>query len=56
MDIVVERGLALQIKSVEHLLPAHEAQLLTYLRLSSYRIGLLMHFNVAVLMDGMRRR
>jgi GxxExxY protein len=56
MDIVVEPGLVLEIKSVEHLAPIHEAQLLTYLRLSGHRVGLLMNFNTAVLKDGIRRR
>ena len=46
MDIVVEPGLVLEIKSVATLLPLHEAQLLTYLRLSGHRVGLLMNFNI----------
>ncbi|HEY1933808.1 MAG TPA: GxxExxY protein [Acetobacteraceae bacterium] len=56
MDIVVEPGLVLEIKSVARLLPLHEAQLLTYLRLSGHRVGLLMNFNCPVLKDGIRRR
>jgi GxxExxY protein len=54
-DIVVAQELILEIKSVETLMPKHEAQLLTYLRLSKYRIGLLMNFNVLRLIDGLRR-
>lgn len=55
MDVVVEPGLVLELKSVATLLPLHEAQLLTYLRLSGHRVGLLMNFNCPVLKDGMRR-
>jgi len=54
-DIVVAQELILEIKSVESLMPKHEAQLLTYLRLSKYRLGLLMNFNVLRLIDGLRR-
>lgn len=64
VDIVVEPGLVLEIKSVEHLAPIHEAQLLPYLCLSGQGVGLLMNFNTPVLMnfntlvlkDGIRRR
>jgi len=45
-----------ELKSVEKLLPIHEAQLLTYLRLSGKKVGLLMNFNVPVLKDGIVRR
>jgi GxxExxY protein len=55
MDVVVEGKLILEIKSVEHLLPIHEAQMLTYLRLSGLKVGLLMNFNSVVLKDGLRR-
>jgi GxxExxY protein len=54
-DIVVERSVVLEIKSVEIILPVHKAQLLTYLRLSGCRIGLLMNFNQALLKDGLHR-
>lgn len=56
MDLVVESSVILEIKSVERLLPIHEAQLLTYLRLSGTRVGLLMNFNVPVLKNGIIRR
>ena len=46
----------LELKSVERILPLHEAQLLTYLRLSRCRIGLLLNFNVVSLKNGIRRR
>ena len=55
MDVVVAREIVLEIKAAEKLLPIHEAQLLTYLRLSGIPVGLLMNFNAAVLKDGLRR-
>jgi GxxExxY protein len=55
MDIVVSESLVLEIKTVEKLLPIHQAQLLTYLRLSGLSTGLLMNFNVPVLKNGIKR-
>jgi GxxExxY protein len=55
MDIVVEDGLVLELKTTERLLPVHEAQLLTYLKLSGLRTGLLLNFNTLVLKDGIKR-
>ncbi len=55
-DIIVDNAVILELKSVEHILPLHEAQLLTYLRLSRCRIGLLLNFNTRSLRDGIRRR
>ena len=55
MDMVVEDRLVLELKTTERLLPVHEAQLLTYLKLSGPRTGLLLNFNTAVLKDGIRR-
>jgi GxxExxY protein len=54
-DIVVERSVILELKSVELLLPVHRKQLLTYLRLSGFRLGLLINFNVPLLRDGFVR-
>jgi GxxExxY protein len=54
-DIVVENTIILEIKAVAALLPAHESQLLTYLRMSHLRIGLLMNFHAPRLKDGLRR-
>ncbi len=54
MDVVVEERLVLELKTVERLLPVHEAQLLTYLKLSGLRTGLLMNFNTPVLKDGIK--
>ena len=55
MDLVVDEYLVLEIKSVEQLLPIHEAQILTYLKLSRLKLGLLLNFNSALLRDGIRR-
>jgi GxxExxY protein len=52
IDIVVEDLLILELKCVEHLLPVHEAQLLTYLKLTGKRVGLILNFNVSVLTRG----
>ena len=54
-DVVVEGKVLLELKTVEALLPIHEAQLLTYLKLSGIKKGLLMNFIVAVLKDGIKR-
>ena len=56
IDLLVENLLVIEIKSVETLLPVHEAQLLTYLKLGRYQVGLLMNFNVPVLRQGIKRR
>jgi GxxExxY protein len=55
MDMLVEDRLVLELKTVEKLLPVHDAQLLTYLRLSGCPVGLLLNFNSSVLRDGIRR-
>ena len=55
LDLVVERKVILELKSIESFSPVHEAIMLTYLRLSGYRIGLLINFNVTILKDGIRR-
>jgi GxxExxY protein len=44
-----------ELKAVETLLPLHEAQLLTYLKLTGYRLGLLINFNVRLIRDGIKR-
>lgn len=55
LDLVVEGIVLAEIKAVEALLPIHQAQLLTYLRLTGLRLGLLLNFNVPVLTQGIRR-
>ncbi|MCX7045261.1 MAG: GxxExxY protein [Candidatus Sumerlaeota bacterium] len=56
LDVVVDKKLILELKTVENLLPIHEAQLLTYLKLSGIRFGLLMNFNTAILKEGIKRK
>ena len=55
IDLVVDRTVIVEIKTVERLLPVHDAQLLTYLKLSGLRTGLLLNFNEAVLRRGIKR-
>ena len=55
LDILVEKLVIVELKTVEHIVPIHEAQLLTYLKLSDLWLGLLVNFNVPVLRDGIRR-
>ena len=55
MDLVVEGAVVVELKTVASLLPVHEAQLLTYLKLSGCAVGLLINFNVPVLKDGVKR-
>jgi GxxExxY protein len=55
LDMVVEDEIILEIKAVEKLIPIHEAQLLSYLRLAKKRVGLLMNFHVPVLKNGLKR-
>lgn len=55
LDVWVKRKLIVEIKSVENLLPVHQAQLLTYLKLAKNRLGLLINFNVAILKNGIKR-
>ena len=54
-DIVVEDSVVLELKAVERLLPIHDAQLLTYLKLTERRVGLLLNFNSTSLRHGIRR-
>lgn len=55
IDMLVDGAVVVELKTVTKLLPVHEAQLLSYLRMSKYRIGLLINFHVPVLKDGIRR-
>jgi GxxExxY protein len=55
IDVLVEGKVLLELKSVEEILPVHKAQLLTYLKLSGIRLGLLINFNVPMLKDGISR-
>lgn len=55
LDMVVANKIVLELKAVEHLLPVHEAQLLSYLRLAHLKLGLLINFNVPALKAGIKR-
>jgi GxxExxY protein len=55
LDVVVDDEIIVEIKAIEKLLPIHEAQLLSYLRIAKKRVGLLMNFHVPVLKDGLKR-
>jgi GxxExxY protein len=55
LDLMIENQLIVEIKSVERLIPIHEAQLITYLRLTGLQVGLLLNFNSDVLKNGIRR-
>ncbi|MEO2047610.1 MAG: GxxExxY protein [Pirellulales bacterium] len=55
LDILVENNLVIELKSVEEIKGIHEAQLLTYMKLSGAKTGLLMNFNVTKLKDGIKR-
>jgi GxxExxY protein len=56
LDVVVGDAVIVELKSIEHILPIHHAQLLTYLRLMGKKVGLLINFNVSVLKNGIVRR
>jgi GxxExxY protein len=56
IDFVIAKSVAVELKSVEKILPIHHSQLMTYLRLSGLRVGLLMNFNVEVLRQGIIRK
>ncbi len=56
LDFLVEKSVVLELKAVERIEPIHEAQLLTYLKLGGWKLGLLINFNVPILKDGIRRR
>ena len=55
IDILIENEIIVELKAIESLLPVHEAQLLTYLKLANKRLGLLINFNVQKLVDGFKR-
>jgi GxxExxY protein len=55
IDFIVEECVVLELKAVEKLLPLHLAQMLTYLKLSTLQLGLIINFNVPHLRDGIRR-
>jgi len=56
IDFIFEKRIIVELKAVEEVLPVHEAQLLTYLKLTGIRVGLLVNFNTPVLKNGIYRR
>lgn len=56
IDLIYDKRVIVELKAVERIIPVHEAQLLTYMRLTGIRVGLLINFNVPVLKDGIYRR
>jgi len=56
IDILVEKEVIVELKAVESILPVHEAQLISYLKLADKRIGLLINFNVSLIKDGIKRK
>jgi GxxExxY protein len=55
LDLVVEQSVLVELKSIDAIMPVHEAQVLTYLKLGGWKVGLLINFNVLKLKDGVRR-
>jgi GxxExxY protein len=55
IDLLVEDEVIVELKAVEVILPVHEAQIITYLKLSEKQLGLLINFNTKLLKDGIRR-
>jgi len=55
LDLVINNSIIIEVKAVRRVLPIHRAQLLTYLKLTKYRLGLLINFNVEVLRSGLYR-
>jgi GxxExxY protein len=56
IDLIVQKEVVLELKAIERILPIHQAQLLTYMKLSGMRVGLLINFNVPLLTQGIIRR
>lgn len=56
LDLVVEDEIIIELKSVDHILPVHEAQLISYLKLSGKRLGFLINFNVDLIKNGISRK
>jgi GxxExxY protein len=55
IDILVENKILIEVKAVENLLPVHEAQVISYLKMANLKLGLLINFNVPVIKQGFRR-
>ncbi len=55
LDLLIEDRLIVELKAVDLLLPIHQAQILTYMKIAKLRVGLLLNFNTKILKDGLRR-
>jgi GxxExxY protein len=56
LDLLIENSIIVELKCVEKLLPLHEAQILTYLKLTNLRLGYLINFNVPIIKEGLKRK
>jgi GxxExxY protein len=56
LDLVVENQVVVELKAIDDILPIHDAQLITYLKLGGWKVGLIINFNVAVLKNGIHRK
>ena len=56
LDLIIENEIIIELKTVDHILPVHEAQLISYLKLSGKRLGYLINFNVDLIKNGINRR
>jgi GxxExxY protein len=55
LDLLVEKEIIIELKAAEYILPVHEAQIISYLKLADKRLGFLINFNVQLIKDGLRR-
>jgi len=56
IDLLIEREIIVELKSINEILPIHEAQLITYMKLADVKLGLLINFNVTLLKNGIKRK
>ena len=56
IDLLIEREIIVELKSINEILPIHEAQLITYMKLADVKLGLLINFNVTLLNNGIKRK
>ena len=56
IDLLIEREIIVELKSINEILPIHEAQLITYMKLADVKLGLLINFNVTILKNGIKRK
>jgi GxxExxY protein len=56
LDVLVENKIVIELKSIEKILPIHDAQLLTYLKLGGWQLGMVFNFNVSLLKHGIKRK